>query len=172
MDLILLPGNSRQNKEWIEIVSEYLRDDFHKCTILYYEHWNNPGQQLIDLNKETLRLIGVVKDRKDYVIFAKSAGIIVALRAISLGITPMKCVFAGTPLLWVRSIQIDINKLLSSSVKTPLIFIQNKNDPAAGSEELRNLLRTINFQPAKLIELLGNTHDYLDIIALKNEIVF
>lgn len=172
MELFLLGGNSKENKEWIEIVSEYLRDDFHKCNILYYEHWDKPEKNLIDLDYESRRLVELVKNKKDYVIFAKSAGVIVTLKALSKDIHPMKCIFAGTPLHWARMMNLNLDEVFNSSITAPIIFIQNLNDPSAGFDELRAFLNQKNFPIKKIIPLPGDTHDYMDIVALKNEIVF
>lgn len=39
MNIILLPGNSPLNKEWIEKVGIIFKKLFDKVEIQYYKHW-------------------------------------------------------------------------------------------------------------------------------------
>lgn len=48
MNFILLPGNSINNKEWIERVHKVFQDNSHISKILYYKHWENE-EELINL---------------------------------------------------------------------------------------------------------------------------
>lgn len=95
MHLILLPGNSSKNKTWIQEVESDLGELFNSTYIHYYMHWEiGDGNSLMNFDMELERLAGVVKENPDYVIFAKSAGVILALRGICEGIlSPKRCFF-------------------------------------------------------------------------------
>jgi len=56
MKLLLLAGNSKSNKEWIEEVNVNLHDLFDESEILYYSHWYSEEPKDIDLDQEIERL--------------------------------------------------------------------------------------------------------------------
>jgi len=163
--LILLPGNDPSTKNWIEKIKLNLRSLFSESVAQYYNHWSKSN--MIDLNVEEDRLINNLKNKKDYYIFAKSVGILVALKAIKEEkITPKKCIFLGFPYAWAKNNLIDPNTLIKD-YSIPTIFIQNYSDPFCSSNNLKKILSFNSVSNHKLIVLKGNTHDYEDVHKIK-----
>lgn len=167
MKLVLLGGNSVHNKEWIEAVRDKLSSLFEESVIMYYEHWKSEGKK-IDIEKEIDKLSGLVHDNS--VVFAKSAGIGITLRAILDGrINPLKCIFVGIPLSWE---EINGNELSPyfKNYRTPTLFIQAEKDPYASFSEVKKFLNKNKAINCKMIEMSGSSHDYLDIDAIKDAV--
>ena len=96
MKLILLPGNSSHNKIWIEEVEKKLKDLFYETKIQYYSHWKD--NKNIDCDLEVSKLTKIVNNLGEHIIFAKSIGTYLVLRAISKNkIKPKKILFIGFP---------------------------------------------------------------------------
>lgn len=167
MEIILFAGNSLQNKKWIETVNTSIKEIFDKTTVHYYHHWQT-GKEMISFTKELEELKKY--NLKECLVLAKSAGIILTLKGIKeRTINPKKCFFIGTPLNWCKENNIPIEKLISHH-KIPTVFMQNKHDPACNSNHLKEWLTLNKIANYKFIELEGNTHNYLDINKIKQEI--
>ena len=167
MDLILLAGNSIDNKEWIEEVESAFKPFFSLTQIQYYDHWQS-GKELIDLNKEIKKLTETTKSKKQYVIFAKSAGSLVTLKAIfEKKISPHKCIFIGIPINWAKKYGFDIKKWFKD-FDLPSLIIQHTNDPIASIQELSKFLKKETVANCKLVELSGNDHYYSEIDKIKD----
>lgn len=165
MNIILLPGNSLSNKEWIDKTADTMRSGFESSIVQYYDHWERGGD-LIDIGKEVEKLAVSVKKLNSYVIFAKSAGVLVTLKSIKdKKIDPKKCVFVGTPVNWAKEKDIifqDWFKLFS----VPTLFIQHTGDPVISSSDLKNFLNENGVSNFKFLELPGNSHDYPELDTL------
>lgn len=167
MDLILLSGNSAHSKEWIESVERELKDIFDSTYIHYYKHWRT-GDKNIDLNYEVEKLLEYFKDKKNYIIFAKSAGAVLVLKGISEGkISPKKCMFVGIPRSWCNELGIPFTKWIKN-YKTPTYFIQKTKDPYLNSDELKKILEEKDVENFKLIETPGEDHHYENLEELKD----
>lgn len=167
MDLILLSGNSVRTKEWIESVEEKLKDLFDSTYIHYYNHWET-GEKNIDLDFELKKLSEHLNSRKNYVIFAKSAGAVLVLRAVSEEkISPEKCMFVGIPLSWCNKLGIPFNKWIKN-YKIPTYFVQKTKDPYLNSDELKKILKENDVENLKLIETSGEDHHYENLEELKD----
>lgn len=165
MNLILLGGNSIDNKKWIKEVEQHLRPLFETTRIVYYEHWETGGL-MINLDKEEEKLIETVRGLDKYMIFAKSAGSLVTIKAIYENkILPEKCIFVGLPLKWAKKNNFNIDLWLKN-YSVPTVIIQNTDDPLASSQEVQSFLKQENTINIGLKEFPGNTHDYnkLDLI--------
>lgn len=166
MELILLSGNSKKNEAWIMEVEKNLKDLFDSTYVQHYKHWkkNNP---IIDLNFELTVLSDYLKDKKDYIIFAKSIGSVLTMRAITeKKINPKACMFTGVPVLWCKENNIPIDKWITN-YSTPTYFIQNSSDPVIGANDFRKKLDEYNVKNYKFIELPGDTHEYTDFEKVK-----
>lgn len=169
MKLVLLPGNNKSNKEWIEKVESELKDLFSSTSIQYYQHWKD-DKPLIDFDLEANKLVENNKEA-DIVIFAKSAGTLLTLKSIKNNlIIPKKCIFAGVPINWARENNFDA-ELWLEEYNIPTLFIQNTNDPVFSFKELKELLAEKKLKNYKIIELPGNSHDYKDLNKLRELIV-
>lgn len=158
MKLFLLPGSDIANKDWIERVQPILAQHVDETQIQYYQHWKEESSR-INVNRE----VGTFLDRLNahqgsYGVFAKSAGILVALEALAEAEeAPDFAIFAGFPLGLADQLELDLNELLDS-IDFPVLFIQNANDPAGSAENLRRI--TTRLEDTDFLLLPGNTHDY------------
>lgn len=161
MHIIYLAGNSLNNKTWIEKVKSNF-DSFSTGDILYYDHWQT-GDKWINLQKESEKLVELAKDKKEYFVFAKSIGSVLALKNIFEGkLNPKKMVICGLPYRAGKEEFKEIDKCLKS-LKVPTIFIQNEFDPVYSYAELNTVLENNSTSNYRLIKNSNNdTHDYLD----------
>ena len=168
MDIILLGGNSKTNKEWIHEVGKAFAPLFEKATVLDYEHWDTGGA-LIDLDAELVRLQGLIRGDSGQIIFAKSAGTLLALRGIKEGkLRPKGCIFTGLAAGWGRVNGFDVDSWLEN-YSTPTLFIEKTFDPACSFQELKSLIEAARVKNFLLKEMPGDDHDYGDIEFLKAE---
>lgn len=169
-NLYLLPGNSAKNRKWIEDIRASLKEIFANSEILYYDHWKT-GEEIIDIDVEIDKFYRMVERKKDYIIFAKSIGIGVVLKAVFEGkINPGKCIFVGTPVNWCRANNFDIEEWIEG-FSIPSLFIQQTKDPAFSFRELKDLVKKKNVKNYLLKEVEGNDHNYDDIDEIKRFIV-
>jgi hypothetical protein len=169
MEVVMLGGNSEKNREWIEKVSDNFKSDF-STRIQYYKHWDKEnGKADIEYEKDVL--YSMIKKKKNYVIFAKSVGIAIAMRAINqFSLEPKLCVFIGLPVSWLNEIGFNIqNELKGFDRKS--IFIQNDHDPYCSSEKLVELLDKSDVKNDTLKILIGSNHDYDNLEEIKQTII-
>lgn len=157
MKIIYLPGNSVNNKIWIEKVKKKF-DEFSEGEILNYDHWQN-GEKFINMKKEAEKLAKIVEDKNDYFVFAKSIGSVLALKSIYEGkLKAKKMIICGHPYRTLPNS--DYLKFL----KVPTVFIQNEFDPVYGFAELERILREDGPSDYQIIKNEGtDTHDYEDL---------
>ncbi len=165
MNALLLSGNSLRNKDWIHRVGDAFRPLFDKITVHDYAHWES-GAPLIDLSLEQDRLAKTAADLGDFIIFAKSAGAVLATKCVHDGtLKPQKCVFAGTALGMVKDQKLDFPVWLKK-IDCPVLFIHNAHDPVGSFAELKLYMEANGPKDYKLVELPGDTHDYDDLAGL------
>lgn len=170
MHLILLPGNDKANKEWIEAVASQLSALFESTYIQYYNHWSKPSSS-IHFEQELEKLIAYASNQKEYCIFAKSVGVLLTLQGIEMEkLFPQKCFFVGVPLEFARSKSPPVEKLFSN-FSIPTLFLQKTADPAMSYSDLEIFLKQQKVQNSRLFEISGNTHRYEDIGKIVREII-
>jgi alpha-beta hydrolase superfamily lysophospholipase len=161
MHIIYLAGNSLNNKNWIEKIKSQL-NPFSTGDILYYDHWQT-GEKWIDLEKESEKLTKLVKDKKDYFVFAKSIGSVLALKNIfDKTLNPKRLIICGHPYRGAKKVNLPIDEYLKS-LAVPTIFVQNEFDPTYSFKELENTLKEnspIDYHLIRNSDI--NTHDYED----------
>mgnify|MGYP006297015347 CR=1 FL=1 len=162
MNLYLLSGNSFQNKAWIEDVQMVLAETFRETRIQYYRHWET-GEEVVEFEHE----LGVISENADFmngqVVLGKSAGAMLAARAVSEGlIEPAICVFFGVPLAFAREHERDIEGVFADFA-TPTLFIQQTDDPYASASELRTFLDEVGVHDHTFLEVPGDDHRYSDL---------
>lgn len=172
MDIILLPGNSIKNKEWIEEVEVAVSSDFSNTHIQYYDHWKDgkdwkDGGKTIDFGLELEKLTRMTGSSGKYAIFAKSAGVILALKGMAeKKINPARCIFAGTAVHFALRLNLDIKRWLMVCT-VPVLFVQKELDPAISFKDLGEFLRTAGMKNYKMHEIPGHDHHYGDVEGLK-----
>ncbi len=166
MNLILLGGNSLQNKTWIKEVEMVFKPDFDSTRIQYYDHWQT-GEKVIGFDKELEKMVSSLAGQKDYVIFAKSIGTFLTLKAVHRKlINPKKCIFVGTPVLWSRAHNFGADEWLEG-YSIPTLFVQKTLDPVMHFADLKTLLEQLAVKNYRLVEIPGESHDYESIDQLK-----
>lgn len=162
MNALLLSGNSLRNKDWIYLVKQAVAGNFDKTVVLDYDHWQS-GSPLINLEAEEAKLAASKDNLGEFVVIAKSAGSLLATKSIYDGVLqPSKCIFMGVALAMVEREKLDFATWIKS-VKCPVLFIHNVNDPVASSEKLKTYLQANPPADYKIVELPGDTHDYDDL---------
>jgi len=158
MDLIILGGNSPANQLWTEGMEKTFKQDFGRIVKIDYDHWRNE-KPLINLDIEVDKLAREA-DGKKVVIFAKSAGNLVTLKAIyGNRVKPNKCVFMGVPIDWARQNNFDLPAWLTD-YSVPTLFIQQEDDPFGSFSNLKELLEEKQVQNYTLEQVPGNDHGY------------
>jgi hypothetical protein len=162
MEILILSGNATHNRDYAYAMREVFMPLCNECYVHEYAHWDSDAP-LIDIDRELHLLATEYQEHTDdnIVIFAKSVGIIVALRAIAEGVLhPQKCLFVGMPLRYIDSQHIDLTSLLAE-VHIPLLFMQYEHDPEGSYESVRGLLSNVHApQPFIIAKIAGQTHDY------------
>ncbi len=130
--LIVLSGNSLKNKAWGELIVEHYGPMYDSVFMLHYNHWES-GEPLIDFVSEEAKLrehIMTLSPDIEVILFAKSAGSLLALQAIAHGaVTPARCVFFGMPLdMAVEGLFKDDWSPLTT-LMVPAIAFHNIEDP-------------------------------------------
>ena len=164
--LILLAWNNKQsNQDWIKEIEDKLSELFDETHIQYYTHWQQDKPN-IDLEHESKVFIEKINKFDDYVIFAKSAWTIVAMKNIFENwLKPKACIFVGVPMWMIFHNEFPYEKWLKNT-KCPILFIQQTNDPACLYSELVNLLSWLS-NKFKFQEVEWDNHHYEDVDLLK-----
>lgn len=157
MKLFLLPGSDLANKDWAERIRPILGQHADTVQIQNYKHWNTGGS--MNVNQEVASFIETLESYQGpFGVFAKSAGILVALEALAESHEPPSyAIFAGFPLGMAALQDLEVVDLLDT-IDFPVLFIQNAYDPTGSAEELRRL--TTRIETAEFLLLPGNSHDY------------
>ncbi|MFW5853260.1 MAG: alpha/beta family hydrolase [Patescibacteria group bacterium] len=167
MNLVILPGNSLNNKEWATLVSKSFISDFNYIYKQSYDHWKS-GEEFINLDKEIEKLIENIPEPPFFVL-AKSAGSILTVKAIIEGkLKPEKCVFLGFPLNWVRENNFPLDYWLED-YSVPTLIIQKTNDPVTSYKELVNSKIIQKKENIKTLEIPGADHKYNNFGLIKEK---
>ncbi len=163
--LIVLPGNSSKNKAWGELILEHYTPQFDSLFMLEYDHWAS-GEANINFAIEEVKLkthIESLSSDTEIILFAKSAGSLLALQAIHHGVLkPVQVVFFGMPLDLAADKHFKDSWELLSSLNVPTIAFHNVADPTTSYEFTRSMLATHN-RNIELIATVGIDHWYGDL---------
>jgi len=171
MKLIVLPGNSKSNKEWSEKTAHVFSDLFTDQYLQTYSHWDE-AKDIINLEIE-LKKLAEASNRNECIVIAKSAGAVLAIYGISKNLfKPKKCVFFGLPVLWAEENNFDL-KSWFERYNIPTLIIQNSQDPITSCLEVRKFIEELSLADnVRIIEIDGNDHKYSDIEVVKKEIEY
>lgn len=162
MTIVLLPGNSVSNREWLNRLAERFKKDFELVIPHAYRHWET-GEALIDLQEELKRLTERIPVGQRYTIVAKSAGVILTMKGIfERVLSPTFCVFIGTPIPWANAEGI-LDKRWFQKSAIAILFIQNERDPIMNLSALRQFLGHTGLSNYRISPLPGRDHDYTDL---------
>lgn len=172
MDLIILGGNNRspENRAWVSDLANILKPYFTSIYPHSYHHWQTKDK-VIDLNYEIKAINNIIKEKQEYIILGKSAGVILTLKGIYSGVlSPNKCIFIGIPVRWSQKHNFNVGTWLRD-FSVPTLFIQESYDPVMLTKDLRKYLKEISVTNYELSEIPGNDHDYENQLQLKDIIV-
>lgn len=153
--LIILGGNNSRNIEWLKKMKCTYKKEYDVLT-MYYDSWIDNSS--IDFNVELVKLQELVKNMKDYIIIAKSAGSILSLMGIcNKMIIPKAIIIMGLPLVFAENNDINLEYMLEKVKQLcKVLIIQQKNDPLGKSSDVRKILS----DGIKLEQINGNYHWY------------
>lgn len=123
MKLILLAWNNKNsNENWIHEVEKKLSDFFDETYIQYYGH-REQNKPEMDIEYESKAFIEKINQTDDYVIFAKSAWSIIAMKNIYENwLKPRACIFAGVPMWMIFRNEFPYENWFKN-VDIPILFI-------------------------------------------------
>uniref|UniRef100_A0A7C4XTF2 Alpha/beta hydrolase n=1 Tax=candidate division WWE3 bacterium TaxID=2053526 RepID=A0A7C4XTF2_UNCKA len=160
MDLIILPGNSKQfNERWLLDSQDNYSPLFNTTTIQTYKHWET-GEQMADLETEVERLATSTQGKDNYIIYAKSIGTVITIKAVAENkISPKACIFVGCPFGELTGQYKEFSDWIKKySIHT--LFIQQTNDPFFKYTELEKFIDDSGIQNYELVEIDGDNHAY------------
>ena len=168
MELILLPGLSKENKKWIHELSAIFKNNFDTIHVHEYLHWENE-QITPTIEKELECVAAYAKNISQYVIFGKSFGAIVALQGIrSRKLKPVACLFVGVAGNMSRQTPFPIEELLTN-YSVPTLFVQKEFDPAFPSAELKEVISIAGAKKTRVVSIPGSDHWYADLNQLQRD---
>ena len=143
--LIVLPGNSAQNRAWGEAFLSHYEGWFDSIYLQEYGHWQNEGENInFALEESVLKshiAANVAPDTK-VVVMAKSAGAILAFLASESGIIkPTQVFFFGIPFDFAVVDVWHDNWSAVAKFNFPAIAFHNEHDPIADFAFTREALK-------------------------------
>lgn len=170
MKLILLAWNNKNsNENWIYEVEKKLSSFFDETYIQYYGH-REQNKSEMDIEYESKSFIEKINQTDNYVIFAKSAWSIIAMKNIYENwLKPKFCIFVGVPMWMIFRNEFPYEKWFKN-IDIPILFIQKTNDPVCSYDELVKLFSGFS-EKFKFVEVEGNDHHYSDLDLLESLVV-
>lgn len=134
-ELIILPGNSAQNRTWGEVMRDHYGPRFDSVYLHTYEHWET-GAPVIDFDVELVKLrertSPLFGEGGETVVMAKSAGALLTFVAAAEGILmPHKALFFGIPFDLAAEGIFKDDWSPVASFKVPALAFHNEQDPTA-----------------------------------------
>lgn len=164
--IIILGGNSRGNKKWVQEMNNYLRRSY-STSRFYYSHWDTENGD-IDFEKEISRLSNLIKDKniQNYSLVAKSAGFILALQGTANGVLrPRTVVGYGLPIEYAEYRGVNFKTLIKYSAKAAsVICVQAHADPQGSYADTEKLITDM----IPILDIEGQTHDYNQFESMSN----
>jgi alpha/beta superfamily hydrolase len=152
MNILLLPGNSQGNKEWIDKLAEDFKDYFDEVGMVYWDHWKQ-WERVGSWQRESDKAVELVKGWEDYIVLSKSFGDLVSLAlAQKAKNKPAKMYLLGFPVKFAENLSFPVDSMLTDC-QSELMFIQKAKDPACGYDDLVRYLQQFSIPNYK-------THKY------------
>lgn len=160
MNALILGGMSPRHKEWVREVAAELEPHFETVRFLDYKHWDTPDAEM-DLEYEIAQAAKLAEELGEYVVVAKSIGMVVATLANARGtLKPQYCVFMGLPLKVVTA---EIPEFGSALPKLPAThFLHNEHDPLGSADKVKAYIEAHEPKGYDLLVSPSDTHDYVD----------
>ncbi len=160
MNLLLLPGNSPRHEAWVDSLRDALAPQFGTTIAQHYRHWQT-GKPIADVAHEINAAQKHAADLEPYAIIAKSIGTVIAAQGTAEGkLHPSKIILLGVPL--EGSVDRDAFAEWLTQITVPVIIVQNSQDPFGAFTDVKAALEGKS-KNLRFVELIGDTHDYLDL---------
>ncbi len=167
MNALLLPGNSPRHAVWIEELGVALAGNFDTIKTQHYHHWQTRAKWA-DVGHEIVEASNLSENLDPYVIVGKSIGTVIAARATAEGILrPEKLILLGVPINGGADSKLFIQWLRKITV--PVVILQNTSDPLGSYADIETAFGDVSAN-VTLVQLPGDTHDYLDFAAVAKQI--
>lgn len=167
MKIILLSGQSLQNRSWIEDVRTKFKEKYQNVEVMYYDHWKR-GEGTADVELETKNFLQLTNGFADeYMLFAKSIGTVIFLNSLpKLQNHPKKVIMVGVP-YEVATQKGYKFETLKDLVKCDVNIYQKLQDPM-GSYDIVNTIegRKVRVYEYECINEEENTHHYANMDTL------
>jgi len=156
MRTIILPGYSLSNREWAEEIAKRLPAKIH-----IWKHWETGEQKDFSLQNEVQKVLSEIGDSNVNII-AKSIGTLVAVTLLDK-IAPQiqKIILCGIPTAFIKDNRLEDKSylLLKDFPSENVLIIQNKKDPLATYNQIKEMFSKIN-PKIKVIEGNRENHSY------------
>lgn len=156
--LLILPGFSFKNKEWMLEARDFLSGDF-ETTTYEWKHWETGNEKDFSFEYEIQKVSELLK--KANFLLAKSIGTLVSAVAIYKNkLLLEKILFCGVPLKYSDEEGRDCyNKFFEKLVKEQFLCFQNKLDPFGTYDEIKNLIHLSN-DKLEIVKTDREDHSY------------
>ncbi len=156
MKIIVLPGYSFKNKDWVYEVKKRLSG--FDIEVYEWEHWKNPEIKF-SVKKEIEKIKKIVGEREVNII-AKSIATLVTATLIGESAHRInKVILCGICINDLNEDELHKFGVLSDFDPKKIVVYQNSEDSHGSFEEVRKFLSQIN-PNIQIIEKPGSTHDY------------
>lgn len=164
-NLLILGGNSKKNINWMKKMQEIYSLDYN-VNVIEYDNWY--FDKRISFEDELNKISNIIKKDEEYIIVAKSIGILLSVMAIKRKIVnPKLVVFMGVPLKFLEEENLELlDSLMKIRKQVKMLLIQQENDPQCSFKKLESRLNN----KIPLISVKGNDHAYNEIKSLKKYI--
>lgn len=161
MKIFLLPGQSIQNKEWIEEVEVEFKKEFPNTEVIYYEHWSL-GEKQANIDLEVERLVEKINNCDgEYIVFAKSIGTLIFLNSVKhLKKKPKGILMVGFSYYLAKRLGYDVKELINS-VDFRIDMYQKEFDTAGKYEEIKQFSNEyVSVNKYECVGEVNNDHHY------------
>ena len=163
MHALLLPGNSPRHAEWVEKLKDATSSHFENVTAQHYRHWET-GNKWADVDYEISVAQEKTNNLSPYIIIGKSIGTAIATKGIADKVLhPEKIILLGVPIN--GGVSTDSLTQWLKHITIPFVIVQNTADPLGSFSDVKEALKDISSN-LSFVELVGNTHDYIDFDAI------
>ena len=158
MKIVILPGFSSKNNEWLNQTRESLSTQ-HEVHAITWPHWETQNNEDFSVEKEAEKIKELVGNQSFHIV-AKSVGTLVAMYLIKdLSFQVQKVTICGLPFEDLDDKDKDMYKNLGQISANQIIVFQNENDHHGSFLTVSSFLKTIN-NKIQVISKPRDDHEY------------
>jgi predicted alpha/beta hydrolase family esterase len=158
MKVVILPGYSKYNKQWMLEVKNFLTEKKVKDVVGHgWEHWKTGGG--FQTKSELEKVFKEVGDGKVCIV-AKSVGTRLSMRLVKdMPHRIHKLILCGIPTTGESESAKNAYSPLSEFDAKKVVVIQNSKDPLGNYKKVDEFIKTLN-KDIKVVEKQRNDHHY------------